>query len=137
MQKKIKNRKIESLEANIGQIDGIPSNPRFIRDDNFLQLRRSVLTFPNMLAIDTIAYVGDGVILGGNQRHGVLTDIKSMSIEEISNYLNADPDFKFKTEENRSQIIEYWREFLKSGEVPAQDISDLSLEEKLEFVFSQ
>lgn len=135
MQKKIKNRTIESLEANIGQIDGIPSNPRFIRDDNFLQLRRSVLTFPNMLAIDTIAYVGDGVILGGNQRHGVLTDIKSMSIEEISNYLNADPDFQFKTEENRSQIIEYWRKFLKSGEVPAQDISDLSLEEKLEFVF--
>lgn len=62
MQKKIKNRKIESLEANIGQIDGIPSNPRFIRDDNFLQLRRSVLTFPNMLAIDTIAYVGNSEV---------------------------------------------------------------------------
>lgn len=135
MQKEIKAKKINELFRNEGQLDGVPANPRFIRDDSYLELKKSILVFPNMLFIDTIAYAERGVILGGNQRHAVLTEIFAMSNDEIKTYLEETEEFLFKTEENRKQILNFWKSFLKTGEVPAQDISDLSLEEKLEFVF--
>lgn len=135
MRKEIKLKSIGELFANNGQIDGIPPNPRFIRDDSYLDLKKSILVFPNMLSIDTIAYAERGVILGGNQRHAVLSDIYLMTHQEIKSFLESEDEFKYKTEANRAEILDFWKAFLKEPKVPAQDISALTLEEKLEFVF--
>ena len=59
------------LEANSGQIDGLPRNPRMIKGDKFKSLCKSVSDDPDMMEIRPVVVVPHGekyVILGGNMR---------------------------------------------------------------------
>ncbi len=66
------------LKANNGQIDGVPSNPRFIRDNKYKKLLESMQQDPDFLEIREIAVydMGEGaatderfVCIGGNMRY--------------------------------------------------------------------
>lgn len=63
---------ITHLETNKGQIEGLPSNPRFIKDEAFKSLVRSLQEDPDMLELrEVIAYPLDKnryMVIGGNQR---------------------------------------------------------------------
>jgi len=62
---------IELIETNEGQIEGVPSNPRFIKDLEFEKLKQSIIDFPEMLQIrEVVVYpLHDRFIaLGGNMR---------------------------------------------------------------------
>jgi len=70
----MKNPKIElvninEISLNTGQIKGLPQNPRFIKDEKFNKLVKSIKEFPDMLNIRPIVVNGDRVILGGNMRY--------------------------------------------------------------------
>ena len=43
--------KISDLLFNNGQIDGLPKNPRFIKDDKFKKLVKSIEENPEMLEL--------------------------------------------------------------------------------------
>ena len=63
--------KISKLVPNTGQIDGLPANPRFIKDEKFLKLVKSVKDDPEMLDLrELIVYPHDKqfVVIGGNMR---------------------------------------------------------------------
>lgn len=67
----IQNINISSLELNNGQIEGLPKNPRFIRDYQFEKLKRSIESFPEMLSLrELIVYPNNGkfVVIAGNMR---------------------------------------------------------------------
>ena len=59
--------KLSTLHLNDGSF-GLPKNPRFIRDDRFRALCRSVADNPEYMPARPIIVNEDGVILGGNMR---------------------------------------------------------------------
>jgi hypothetical protein len=63
---------INELEPNKGQIDGLPKNPRLIKDDNFYKLKKSLEDNPEMLYLRELLvyeYESKFVIIGGNMRY--------------------------------------------------------------------
>tara|TARA_R110000764_G_scaffold89383_3_gene170870 strand:- start:1879 stop:2484 length:606 start_codon:yes stop_codon:yes gene_type:complete len=69
-----KNTKIEVVDINkillnTGQVEGLPKNPRFIKDNKFNKLVKSIKAFPEMLSIRPIVVDEGMVVLGGNMRY--------------------------------------------------------------------
>lgn len=79
----IKQINITQLQINTGQIDGLPKNPRFIRDDKFKKLCQSVKDSPEMLnlrEIIAVEYKGTLVVIAGNMR---LRAAKEIGLNEL------------------------------------------------------
>ena len=63
--------KLSKLEANKGQIDGLPKNPRIIKDEKFKKLVKSIEENPERTSLREILvypYNGKYVVIGGNMR---------------------------------------------------------------------
>ena len=74
---------IGKIESNHGQIDGLPKNPRIIRDHQFEALKRSIQDNPEMLTLrELLVYPHGGkyVVIGGNMRLRVLQDLGEKSV---------------------------------------------------------
>lgn len=74
----VRNINIRYLEVNKGQIEGLPKNPRFIRDERFEALKKSIEDAPEMLALrELIVYPHNGkfVIIAGNMRFRACKDL--------------------------------------------------------------
>ena len=71
-QKKHQKIELSRLQLNEGQLEGLPKNPRFIRDEKFRDLCRSIETSPEFLdARPLLVYPLDGgnfITLCGNMR---------------------------------------------------------------------
>ena len=62
---------IRKVFANEGQIEGLPRNPRLIKDDKFKKLLESIRELPEMTeARDLLVYPYEGgyIVIGGNMR---------------------------------------------------------------------
>ncbi|TDQ79562.1 ParB/RepB/Spo0J family partition protein [Sphingobacterium yanglingense] len=74
-----KNIKTIDLWPNTGQINGLPSNPRFIKDDKFEKLKQSILDDPEFMEIREIVvfpYGDNYVIIGGNMRYRACVELE-------------------------------------------------------------
>jgi len=74
---------IKRLEVNKGQVEGLPKNPRFIRDDRFNALVKSIKDAPEMLKLRELIVVEHGkkfVVIGGNMR---LRACKELGMETV------------------------------------------------------
>lgn len=63
--------KLSKLEDNRGQIEGLPKNPRIIKDEKFKKLVKSIEENPEMTSLREILvypYNGKYVAIGGNMR---------------------------------------------------------------------
>lgn len=73
--------KLSDLCVNEGQIEGLPANPRFIRDEKFQKLKQSLIEDPEMLDIrELIVYphptmTGKYIIIGGNMRYNAAKEL--------------------------------------------------------------
>jgi len=73
-----KNINIKDLTTNDGQIDGLPKNPRQIRDHRYEKLKKSIEGAPEMLQLrELLVYPHGGkfVIIGGNMRYRACKEI--------------------------------------------------------------
>lgn len=73
-----KNIAISKLQVNKGQIEGLPNNPRLIRDARFNALKKSIEDAPEMLALRELIvfpFGGKYVIVGGNMRFRACKDL--------------------------------------------------------------
>lgn len=62
---------IDKIKPNTGQIEGLPANPRIIKDEKFKKLCESIKDLPEMAeARDLLVfpYNGEYVVIGGNMR---------------------------------------------------------------------
>lgn len=69
---------IHQVEPNNGQIEGLPKNPRLIRDEKYEKLRKSILEDPEMLQLREILVIKHGkkyVTIGGNMRFRILKEL--------------------------------------------------------------
>lgn len=65
------NIPVALLQCNEGQIEGLPRNPRFIKDDRFKKLVKSLEDDPEMLDLRELIVYPHGkhfVVIGGNMR---------------------------------------------------------------------
>lgn len=67
----IQNIPVALLQCNEGQIEGLPRNPRFIKDERFEKLKKSLQDDPEMLELRELIVYPQGkhfVVIGGNMR---------------------------------------------------------------------
>jgi hypothetical protein len=70
---------LSDIEQNHGQIDGLPANPRIIRNEKFEKLKKSIVDNPEMLSLrELLVYKHGGkyVTIGGNMRLNALQDLQ-------------------------------------------------------------
>ena len=75
--------KVSTLKNNTGQIEGLPKNPRLLKDDKFKKLVKSIKDDPEMLELrEVIAYElnNELIVIAGNMRLGAC---KELGIKEI------------------------------------------------------
>ena len=78
-----KQIKVNKLVNNNGQIEGLPKNPRFIKDDRYRKLVKSLEDNPEMLgARELIVYPYDNnyVIIAGNMRYRACLELELKEI---------------------------------------------------------
>ena len=79
----VKNIPIGEIELNKGQVEGLPKNPRFIKDYRFEALKKSIQDAPEMLSLRELIvypYGGKYVVIGGNMR---LRACKELGFKEV------------------------------------------------------
>jgi hypothetical protein len=72
------NIALSKLETNKGQIEGLPKNPRLIKDAKFEKLKKSIEDNPEMLGMREVLVYPHGskfVIIGGNMRFQACKDL--------------------------------------------------------------
>lgn len=70
--------KLSQLEANKGQITGLPKNPRIIKDEKFKKLVKSIEDNPEMTSLrEILVFLHDDkyVVIGGNMRLKALKEL--------------------------------------------------------------
>lgn len=70
--------KLSKLEANKGQIEGLPKNPRIIKDEKFKKLVKSIEDNPEMTSLrEILVFLHDDkyVVIGGNMRLKALKEL--------------------------------------------------------------
>jgi hypothetical protein len=87
--------------VNIKLLIPHPNNPRFIRDDKFKKLVKSIKDFPEMLDLRPIIVDQNMIVLGGNMR---LRACKEAGIERVpvikAGHLTADQQTQFIIKDN-------------------------------------
>jgi len=82
--------KVKDLKPN-------PNNPRYIRDEKFEKLKKSIQDFPEMLKLRPVVVDDDMMVLGGNMRLKALTELGIEEVEVIK--------AKDLTEEQKAEFI--------------------------------
>ena len=80
---KSQNIELSKLEVNKGQIEGLPKNPRLIKDDKFEKLKKSIEDNPEMLGMREVLvfpYGSKFVIIGGNMRYQACKELQFETI---------------------------------------------------------
>lgn len=75
---KLQTLSLSKLRLNTGQIPDVPKNPRFIKDERYEDLKRSIQDDPEMLELrEIIAYDNNGelVVIAGNMRYRAMKEL--------------------------------------------------------------
>ena len=73
-----KTIKLSDLRLNTGQIKDVPQNPRFIKDERYEALKKSIEDDPEMLQLrELVAYDNNGelVVILGNMRYRAMKEL--------------------------------------------------------------
>lgn len=92
---------ISLLELNEGQLEGLPKNPRFIKDERYIALKKSIEDAPELLEARTLLVypMGNGhyIVIGGNMR---LRACRELGFKEL-------PCYVFPEETSVEKLKEY------------------------------
>lgn len=107
-----------------------PSNPRFIRDERFEKLVKSISEFPAMLELRPIIIDSDNMILAGNMRYRALLELKFKDIPDkwikSANELTDDEKKRFIVADNISFGENDWN--ILANEWEEDDLKDWGLD---------
>jgi hypothetical protein len=120
--------------VKLSQVTLNAANPRQIKEEKFTKLVNSILVFPKMLGIRPIVVDDAFVALGGNMRHRALSLIAGMSEADVRKRLSEIKHFGKKTAAEQEALIGYWRQWLAKPTATVIRASELSEEERREFV---
>lgn len=73
------NLPIGRVELNVGQLQGLPANPRYIKEEAYEKLKRNIGDYPEMLEYRSLLVYpldnGNYIIVGGNMRFRALCEL--------------------------------------------------------------
>ena len=76
---KYKVVKLDELELNEGQLEGLPENPRTINKEKFEKLKQNISDYPEMLTYRSLLVYpmenGKFIIVGGNMRYRAMSEL--------------------------------------------------------------
>ena len=80
---------IKPVLININDLKLNDNNPRFIKDDKFKKLKKSIQDFPKMMELRPIVIDENNVILGGNMRFRAckdlnLKEVRTVKVEDLT-----------------------------------------------------
>lgn len=107
-----------------------PDNPRSITEHKLDSLVDSILGFPRMLDLRPIVVDERGVSLGGNMRRRGLELIGKLTDEQLKGRIEEVTEDK----ERRAALLKYWKKWREKKEVTVVNASDLTEEQKREFI---
>ena len=114
----MERKELKALRLNDG-------NPRIIKDYKFQKLVKSILTFPEMLALREVVVDETMTVLGGNMRLRALLHIAQMSEQELRQQLK-----RFGAE----QHTDYWVAWHDRPTADVKIARGLTDEQKKEFI---
>ena len=146
-----KNIKISDLLLNKGQIDGLPKNPRTIRDERFEALKKSIEDAPEMLNLRELLvfpHNGKFVVIGGNMRLKACKELgykelpckvigENTPVEKLREYAIkdnlgfGDDDWNLLTEDWDRIELEGWGVEFPETENISEDIPDDAVEDEV------
>lgn len=110
---------LDALELNEGQLKGVPKNPRFIRDEKFQDLKKSIKESPEFLRANTLKVYqlknGKYIVIGGNMR---LRACRELLMKEV-------PCYVFPKSTTMKKLREYaLKDNLAYGQIDWDDIAN-------------
>lgn len=122
---------ISKLLLNSGQIDGVPKNPRHIKDIKYEKLKQSIQDDPEMLELRELLVYPHGdkfVIIGGNMRYRAARDLghKEMPVKFIPEDTPAKKLRAIVMKDNIGYGEHSWDDI--SSEWDAQELEDWGLD---------
>lgn len=129
-----KNAMMTTENVKISQLVENKDNPRYITKPAFEKLVKSILNFPRMLKIRPIVVDAKYKVLGGNMRLKALERIEEMQAEEIRTSLESLETYKRKTELERANLLQYWKEWQANPVASVICVEQMTEEEQREFV---
>lgn len=70
---------MSAVEINAGQLEGLPANPREIRDEKFEKLKANIQKYPELLEYRSLMVYpmpnGKHIIIGGNMRYRAMQEL--------------------------------------------------------------
>lgn len=141
MQPTITTIAISRIKPNKGQLEGLPKNPRLIKDDKYRKLKASIEENPEMLGLRPIMvypHNNDYIVIGGNMRLHACKDIgykelpcviipATATIEQLKAYTIKDNngygewDFDLLANEWDAIDLDNWGVDVWPDEAPALD----------------
>lgn len=123
------------LKQKITDLTINPINPREITKEKFDKLVESILVFPKMLYLREIVVDKGLVILGGNMRcRALLVILTELTIDKIRSIIAESRKYQYKTDVEVDNLVEFWDKWRKNPVVEVKDGSDLTEDEKREFI---
>jgi len=115
------------LKVKIKEIKVNPNNPRFIKDDKFKNLVKSIKEFPEMLSLRPVVVNKDMIILGGNMRYKAAKEagLKEIPIL-IANNITQEQEREFLIKDNTSGGEWDWD--ILANKWDADELNDWGLE---------
>lgn len=101
MKVEIKHLPTVAIYPNTGQLRDVPQNPRFIRDDRYEKLVKSIKDDPEMLELReciVVPYADAYVVIAGNMRLRATVEVQTMDAVALSDLITekkADRDLDF------------------------------------------
>jgi hypothetical protein len=120
--------------VKLSQLKLNAANPRQIKDEKLEKLVDSLLVFPKMLKIRPIVVDSALTSLGGNMRHRALSLIAEMPVAEVKERLEGIRDYGKKAAAEQAALLEYWEKWLANPTAIVIKASELSEQEKREFI---
>lgn len=158
MEVKTQDISIKLIETNKGQIEGLPKNPRLIKDHKFEKLVKSIEENPEMLNMrELLVYPHGGkfIVIGGNMRLEALKKLgyksalckvipESATVEQLRAYTIKDNngygewDFDLLAGEWDAELLDDWGVDLptweEEEEKPLEDVSEDDFNEEDEYI---
>lgn len=125
---------METVTVKLKELKINKDNPRTITKEKMDKLVDSILVFPKMLEIRPIVVDNDLIALGGNQRTDALKRIAKMSNDDIVGRLSSITDYQKMPKEEQDNLIQFWKDWLKSKQVQVINASLLTEDEKKQFI---
>ena len=126
--------KVKTKMLPLVKIKANQQNPRVISESKLKKLINSLLVFPKMMNLRPITLDDNNCVLGGNMRQTALGRISQMTPEELHSLVESLDEFKELPKKKQKEVLEFWDSFLNKPQAEVQYASDLTEEEKKQFI---